>query len=73
MKYLKSLWLKIPLEWKKEATSFLHTFVASLVLTIAMQIEKGDIPMSKDALLALGLAAIRSAWKVAFNKIFLKK
>lgn len=73
MNYLKSLWSKVPLGWKQEITSFLHTFIASLALTIALQLQADVIPASKDALVALAVAALRSALKAAFNKTVLKK
>lgn len=70
---LKSIWSKIPLELRKEAASFAHTFFGTLIVTVGLQVNSGAVSWSKEALISLGVAAARSAWKVAFNKIVLKK
>ena len=73
MTYLKTLWSKVPEAWRKEATSFAHTFIGTLVVTVGFQINAGQISWTKEALVALAVAALRSAWKAAFNKVVLKK
>lgn len=71
MKKLQELWLKVPAKWRTEATSISHTFVAAFATQIMFEIgTNGDIPASKEALIALIAAAIRSAWKAIFLIIF---
>lgn len=69
---LKQLWKAIPFAWREEAKSFTHTFCATLILSILLQLQSGDIPAGKDALLALATAALRSALKAGANAVLKK-
>ena len=73
MSYLKQLWEKIPLEWRKEITSFSHTFVATFVAAVVFDLKTNELPMTWGAVGALATAAFRAGIKAAFNKVVLKK
>jgi len=68
---IKEWWTKIPYEWRKEITSFSHTFIGTFIVVVGTDLS--NIAWSRDALIALAVSALRSAWKAAFNKIILKK
>ena len=64
------LWLRVPQVWRDEIVSAAHTFVGAFVFQVAFQVQAllatGQIPSSRDALVALGLAITRSATKNAW-------
>lgn len=67
---IERLWLRIPESWRKEITSLLHTFFSVFFLQILVQLSTtGGVPTSKDALVAIVVAAVRSAWKIVFDVI----
>lgn len=64
---LKSAWSNLPLETRKEITSFTHTFVATFGVFLSTQIAQGGLVLTKSAIMSLGAAAARAALKAAFK------
>ena len=71
---LQSLLDKIPANYRYEAMSILHTFVAGMGLELVARLSSGNlgIPSGKEALLALGLAVGRSGIKAVSNLLMAK-
>lgn len=72
MNYLKKLWSSLPEKYRKEITSFSHTFFGTMILFIGIQLSSGQIEWKQEALMALAISAIRAAWKAAYNAVFLQ-
>lgn len=75
MNYLQTLWAKIPAKWQLEIASAWHTFITAAILELGVEftanqsaITTGDI--TKDALLAIGAAVIRSGVKAVFQMAY---
>lgn len=66
-------WHEIPESWRIELASAVHTFVGAFLFQVAFQLHPilaaGQLPTTKEALIALGLAVTRSAWKNAWVAI----
>ena len=64
------LWLRVPQLWRDEIVSGLHTFIGAFVFQFAFQVHTmlvtGQLPTSRDALVAVGVAITRSATKNAW-------
>lgn len=65
---LKALWKKIPLEWKKELTSFLLTLLVALGAA-ALAFLEADIPFTSASVMAFLGAGIRSGLKMALKAL----
>lgn len=68
LELVKAKWSALPEATRKEVVSFLHTFVATMAVSISTQLQT-DMPLTKDALLALAVAASRSALKAAIATV----
>jgi len=68
MNILKKLWSKLPSSTQAHVVSFLHTFAASLIVTIGAQITLPNPSFTEDALMSLVISAVRTAIKVALAK-----
>lgn len=70
---ITGLWYEIPETWRVELASAVHTFVGAFLFQVAFQLHPilaaGQLPTTKEALIALGLAVTRSAWKNAWVAI----
>lgn len=64
------IWQEIPQTWRDEIISVTHTFVGAFGFELAFQVQpllaSGNLPTGRDALVALGIAATRSAFKYAW-------
>ena len=67
MKKLQELWARLPLKLRKELVSFLHTFLGVFVSLVLSGIA--DAPWTKEAVIALLIAALRSAIKAGWNAV----
>jgi hypothetical protein len=67
MKWLLAKWNLIPLKYRKEIISFLHTFLGVFAGVMMLGLAEGA--WTKEALIALIVSAIRSAIKVAWNAV----
>ncbi len=58
------LWEGFPPTWRTELLSAFHTFVATFVGTILFSLQvTGEVSWTKEALVALLIAAIRAGFK----------
>lgn len=75
---IATLWAKVPEKWRLEVKSFGHTVAASLIVELSLQIgmhqELLDPTMlSKQLLLSVLLACVRSAWKAGLTFIITRQ
>ena len=67
----KSLWAKIPVAWKKELMSAFHTFVPAFLGALYFSFQAtGSVEWTKEALLAVLLAALRAGFKALSQWFF---
>ncbi len=72
MNLLKS-WKKIPLKYRKEATSVAQTFIAVFGTSFFAQLPQGEVAWTGSLLASLAVAASRAALKAAFNSYIGKR
>ena len=73
MSYLIKKWKKLPLKYRKEATSVAQTFIATFGLSFFAQLPSGDVEWTGSLLASLAVAASRAALKAAFNSYIGKR
>jgi len=67
MNRLQQLWDDVPYGWRVEIVSVIHTFVPAFIGALAISFEvTGDFSWTKEAFLAVVLAAGRSAFKATW-------
>jgi len=63
---LQTQWQKMPEKWRLELVSISQTFLAAVLLQLAMDFPKDGETMNGDILLGVATAALRSGVKAVF-------
>jgi hypothetical protein len=65
--WVQKQWDSVPKSWKVELVSIVQTFIPAFIGALAISIElTGGVVWTKDALLAILLAAARSGFKAVW-------
>jgi hypothetical protein len=67
MKKLHEMWLRLPLNYRKEIVSFTHTFLGVFGSIVMLGIA--DAPWTSEALIALLIAGVRAGIKAGWNRV----
>jgi hypothetical protein len=67
MKKLHEMWLKLPLTYRKEIVSIIHTFLGVFGSIFVLGIA--EIPWTHEAIIALLIAGIRAGIKASWNMV----
>lgn len=75
MNYLQTLWGKLSPKWQEEITSAWHTFFTASVIEIGVQWSANQATfstgaISKELLIAIGAAVLRSGVKAVFSMVY---
>lgn len=66
-------WKKLPLKYRKEATSIAQTFIAVFGTSFFAQLPSGEMEWTGSLLASLAVASARAALKAAFNSYIGKR
>lgn len=69
-----NLWLELPEAWRIEATSIWHTFAGVFAFQLMLQVDPiiqgGHVALTKEALVSIAVAVVRSATKQALIAVW---